>query len=137
MLDLLTNPIVFSTIISGVTWLGHKLLGKRADTKAAKVAATLAQCSAECLQLTLTAGPDMTVARLIIQCKAIFAIRLAQVQVYEKDRAPYQPLIDKAISEIVLQFIADHGERKALVLPVTAKLPSLLDVQPALRGDVA
>jgi hypothetical protein len=118
---LLTDPTVVSVVVAGLGWLATKLLGKRADTREARIAAALAQAGHECMQLALTAGPSVTVASLVIQCKGVFAIRLAPY-LTERQRAPWQPFIDRAISEVVLRFVAAHPEKTGLALPVAAKV---------------
>lgn len=135
MWKLLTDPVVFSTLLGGATWLANKVLGKKASTKAAKVSAAIATATAIGLQMTLTARPETTVESIIVQLKGLFAIQLAKAGIYEKDRAPYQLLIDKAISELVLRFIADHPDRKALTLPITAKVAgNTMDAASAAGG---
>lgn len=121
MLDLLTNPIVFSTLLGGATWLAKKALGKKADTKAAKVGVSIGTASALMLQYTLTER-DKTPEQVIIAFKAIVAVELAKVGVFEKDRAPYQFLIDAAIAKAVTHWVTCHPEPTALTMPVTKKV---------------
>jgi hypothetical protein len=53
----------------------------------------------------------------------VFAIQLAKVGILEKDRAPYQHLIDAAISKAVLAYVQARPAG-AVTLPIVAKLPA-------------
>ncbi len=109
----------FSSLLGGAVWLGNKVFGKRADTKAAKIAAVLATSSALMAQLVYTAPSSMTVERLILQCKGVVAIQLAKVGIHESDRAPYQPLINRAITEAITKFVAINPSSK---VPIAAQV---------------
>jgi hypothetical protein len=116
---LLTDPFVFSTLLGGATWLANKLLGKRANTKAAKVATAIATASALCTQYVLT-EKNKTAEEVIRACKGHFAIQLAKSGVYEI--GPYQHLIDVAISAAVTKWVELHGDPGSLTMPATKKL---------------
>jgi hypothetical protein len=118
MWKLLTDPVVFSTLLGGVTWLANKVLGKRADTKAAKVTTALGTASALMFQYAVT-EKDKTPEAVITAFKGIVAIQLAKVGVFEKDRAPYQFLIDAAIAKAVQQWVAVHPNPSGLTMPIT------------------
>lgn len=119
MEKLLTNPIVFSTLVSGITWLVNKALGKRADAKAAKVTMALATASALMLQYAMT-EPNKTPAEVITACKGFVAVQLAKAQVW--DTGPYQLLIDAAISAGVTEWVKRHPSPSSLTMPATAKV---------------
>jgi hypothetical protein len=119
--SLITNPVVFSTLLGGATWLVNKILGRRADTKAAKVGTAIGTASALMLQYTLT-EKDKTPEQVIIAFKGIVAIELAKVGVYEKDRAPYQFLIDIAIAKAVTHWVTSHPAPQSLTMPVAKKV---------------
>ncbi len=120
MLKLLTDPLVFSTLLGGATWLANKVFGKKAETKAAKVAAAIATSSALMVQLVYTAPSSMTVERLILQCKGVVAIQLAKVGITESNRAPYQPLIDRAIAEAIAKFVSFNPSSKVPIAAMVA-----------------
>lgn len=119
--SLITNPVVFSTLVGGATWLANKILGKRADTKAAKVTTALATSAALMTQYAFT-EKDKTPAEVISAFKGIVAIQLAKVGVFEKGRAPYQFLIDAAIAKAVEQWVKAHPSPTALTMPITKQV---------------
>ena len=121
MLELLTSPVVFSTLLGGATWLVNKVLGKKADTKLAKVTTALGTASALMWQFAVT-EKDRTPEAVITAFKGIVAIQLAKVGVYEKDVGPYQYLIDAAIAKAVQQWVAVHPKPESLTMPITKKV---------------
>lgn len=121
MWKLLFDPIVFSTLLGGATWLTNRLLGRRADSKAARVTTAIATSSALMAQYAATTS-ELTPEKLIIACKGIVAIQLAKVGVYERDRAPYQHLIDAAIAKAVSHWVSAHPTPTTLAMPIAAKV---------------
>lgn len=119
---ILDNEYFWMLVTTGAGWLVNKVLGKRADSKAGKVAAALATASAEMLQLAITAPSDMTASRLMTQYKGVVAVQLAKIGIYEKDRAPFQPLIDAAISAAVTEWVKRHPTPSSLSMPRLMKL---------------
>jgi threonine/homoserine efflux transporter RhtA len=105
MWDFLNLPGVMPTLIAALTWAGHKLLGKRADTKAGKVASAIAEASARMLQQAIEAPPNRTKDQMIIAFKGTVAICLAKIGVTERDREPYQAMIDHAIAVAVTRWM--------------------------------
>ena len=130
MLDLLKNPIVFSTLVSLGSWLAHKVLGKRADNKLARVTGALATAAGLMTQYVLT-EPNKTPEEVIRAFKGIVSLQLAQVQIYEADRAPFQYLIDQAITKAVTFWTERHPAPSSLTMPITAKLGRLGELAPA------
>ncbi len=121
MFELLSLPGVMPTLIGGLTWLVNKALGRRADTKLGKATAALAAAVAQMTQVALT-EPGKTAKEMIVVFKGIVAIRFAAAGFDEKQRAPYQPLIDAAIAKAVEQWVKHHPAPSTLTMPVWAKL---------------
>ncbi len=119
--DILSNEYIVASLVAGIGWAGGKLWGKRVDSKLARATTALATSSALMLQIALT-SPGMALDRLIVQCKGVVAVQFAKAGFTEAQRAPFQFLIDKAIAEIVLRFVADHADRPSLTLPISAKV---------------
>lgn len=121
MLAALTSNPLFITVASwALGWLGLKLHGVRASSRLGKATAAIGEAAAIMAQLALTAPTDMTAPRLITECKGVVAVALAKVGIYEADRAPFQPLIDRAIAEAVEQWIRLHPARQGLPIPARA-----------------
>jgi hypothetical protein len=118
---LLSNPEVQAVLVGGVLWLVNKMLGKRKDTKAGKALTAIAIASEQMLQYGLT-EPNKTPTEVLIAFKGIAAIQFAKVGFTESDRAPYQPLIDAAISKAVTLWVKAHPDKTALTMPITKTL---------------
>lgn len=127
---LLANPYVQGVIVAGAGWAVQKIAGKHIDNKAAKVAALLATCAALMTQYVIT-EPNKTPEEVKSALKGIVAIQFAQAGIYEKDRALFQPLIDKAISEGLTQWVKLHPNPSSLTMPITSKLDRLGTAVPA------
>ncbi len=120
--QLLSNEYIVSGAIAGLSWLAGKIWGKRKDSKLAKVTTALATASALMSQYALAAPSSAPAAGMITAFKGIAAIQLAKVGVTEAQRAPYQPLIDRAISAAVLRWVESHPDRAAVRPPIADKL---------------
>lgn len=118
MTELLKNEYFWMAVVGAGGWLWRHIVGKRVDTRAAKVAAALAEAAALCLQLVYTAPPEMTVERMIVQAKGVVAMRLADVGVFEADRAPFQKLIDKVVAEAVAKFVELRNGKRVGAIPI-------------------
>jgi hypothetical protein len=122
--QILGNEYIVSAALGGISWLAGKLWGKRKDSTLARVTTALATSSALMAQYALTM-PQAPVASIITAFKGIVAIQLGKVGITERNRAPFQYLIDRAISAAVLRWVEAHGARSAIDLPITARLAKL------------
>lgn len=118
---LLRNPFVQTLLVGGAGWLVRKALGKRADTRAGKAAAALAEAVSQMGQYILT-EPGKTPEQVIAAFKGIVAIRFGAAGFTEAQRAPYQSLINAAIAEAVYEWAKRHPSPTALTMPVTKRL---------------
>jgi hypothetical protein len=120
---LLTNPLVVSTLLAGLGWIGNKIIGTKKDTTAGKVATALATSVALMTQFVLTEPASKTPEEMIRAFKGIVAIQFspAKVDISDLARAAAQPLIDKAIAEAVTEWVRLHPAPASLTMPI-AKL---------------
>lgn len=118
---LLNNPFVQGVLVGGVGWLANKVMGKRANTKAGKVTAALATSAAIMTQFALTEA-GKTPKEMLVAFHGVVAIQFAKVGIYEKDLAPYQPLIDMAIAKAITEWVKHHPAPLALTMPITETL---------------
>lgn len=105
MLEFLNIPGVMPTLIAALTWVGHKVIGKRADARAGKVASAIGEASMRMAQQAIEAPPERTKDQMIIAFKGTVAICLAKIGLTERDRAPYQSAIDHAIAAAVTRWM--------------------------------
>lgn len=120
---LLNNQFVQGVLVAGAGWLANKIVGTRTNTTMGRVKSALTTSVAQMLQLALTAPPDMTPERMILQCKGVVAVQFAKVGFAEAQRAKYQPMIDAAIAEAVLHWVKLHPKPKSLKMPSVADHP--------------
>lgn len=118
---LLENPFIQTFLVGGASWLVKKALGKRADTKAGKVATALATSATIMTQMALT-EPTKTEKEMVAAFKGVIAIQFANAGFTEEQRKPYQGLIDLAIAKAVEQWVKHHPAPSTLTMPVWAKL---------------
>ena len=88
MKSLLTNELFWTALIAGGGFLWRAIRGKRAETKLSKATAAIGEAAALMLQFVFTAGPGTTVVSLIVLCRGVAAIRLADAGIYESDIDP-------------------------------------------------
>lgn len=118
---LLSNPEVQAVAVGGFLWLVNKVLGKRADTKAGKVATALSTSAAIMAQMAMS-EPAKTEKEMLVAFKGVVAIQFAKVGFSEAQRAPYQGVIDLAIAEGIKLWVKHHPAPATLTMPVWAKL---------------
>lgn len=124
---LLANQYVQALIVGGAGWVASKIAGKHIDNKAAKVAALLATCASLMTQYVIT-EPNKTPEQVKTALKGIVAIQFAAAGIYEEQRALFQPLIDKAISAGLEQWVKLHPNPSSLTMPITKQLEMRQDV---------
>jgi hypothetical protein len=104
---LLGNPAIQTLLVGGLGWLVNKVRGERKDSRTR-------QFSAAMLEAVALGGQALLVEQfptrdaLVIRLKGIVAVTLAKAKIYEKQRAPFQPLIDAAIAELVERWTKAH-----------------------------
>ncbi len=118
---LLANPEVQAVLVGGFLWLVNKVMGKRADTKAGKVATALTTSAAIMAQMAMS-EPGKTEKEMQAAFKGVVAIQFGKAGFTEAQRAKYQGVIDLAIAKGIELWVKYHPAPSTLTMPVWAKL---------------
>lgn len=119
---LLANPYVQGVLVAGGSWVGAKVVKLFGDSKAGKLASTLATAVGLMTQYALTEGADKTAAQMVIAFKGIVAITFAKAGYTEKQRLAFQVVIDVAINKAVTEWVKLHPAPATLTMPITKTL---------------
>ncbi len=107
MNELINNPIVISTVIAALSWLGGKLWGKASAKTKSTLDSAIESARSVMANVIATAAPTMPLKDVRIQLAAAAAIQLARLKIY--NRTPLiQGLVDAAVNEFLKRFVDDN-----------------------------
>jgi hypothetical protein len=110
-------------LIAFGSWAGGKLwalIKGRSSGKVATAIQTATELGRQIVLSRATMTPEQTIAAL----KGTFAIQLARAGIYERDRAPYQAAIDRAISALVTEWYSVTAS--TIAPPIVTKIAHLI-----------
>lgn len=113
--ELFSSPYFWVAVTSAGGWLWSKITGKRKDERWSRAMAALGEASALMMQFVFTAPTSQTTESLIVQCRGVVAMRLADVGIYEADREKLGPTFKKLVDEAIAKAVTKLVEMRSRV----------------------